>query len=127
MDADPPRFEARRATQWLIYFMTHVASCGAGAVIKNSHEPGASFIDASGSEFRQKLAKRLGMGRHSADVEAIQATRDAAKAGAEAASGGEGGSGPSDEDSSSDEDDDDAEYMKKYNGANFRVDDHTLS
>ena len=41
MDADPPRFEARRATQWLIYFMTHVASCGAGAVIKNSHEPGA--------------------------------------------------------------------------------------
>ena len=39
MDADPPRFEARRATQWLIYFMTHVASCGAGAVIKNSQEP----------------------------------------------------------------------------------------
>ena len=46
MDADPPRFEARRATQWLIYFMTHVASCGAGAVIKNSQEPGASFTQA---------------------------------------------------------------------------------
>ena len=35
MDADPPRFEARRATQWLIYFMTHVASCGAGIYIVN--------------------------------------------------------------------------------------------
>ena len=36
MDADPPRFEARRATSWLVLFMTHVASCGAGAVIKNA-------------------------------------------------------------------------------------------
>ena len=32
MDADPPRFEARRATSWLVLFMTHIASCGAGAV-----------------------------------------------------------------------------------------------
>ena len=43
MDADPPRFEARRATSWLVLFMTHVASCGAGAVIKNANQPGAEF------------------------------------------------------------------------------------
>ena len=65
MDADPPRFEARRATSWLVLFMTHVASCGAGTVIKNAHEPGAEFIDATDADFRQKLAMRLGMARHS--------------------------------------------------------------
>ena len=64
MDADPPRFEARRATSWLVLFMTHVASCGAGTVIKNAHEPGAEFIDATDADFRQKLAMRLGMARH---------------------------------------------------------------
>ena len=47
MDADPPRYEARRATSWLVLFITHVASCGAGAVIKNANEPGAEFIDAT--------------------------------------------------------------------------------
>ena len=75
MDADPPRFEARRATSWLVLFMTHIASCGAGAVIKNANEPGAVFIDATDANFRQKLAMRLGMARHSADDEAIRATR----------------------------------------------------
>ena len=41
-DVDPPRYEARHATSWLVLFMTHVASCGAGAVIKSSQEPGQS-------------------------------------------------------------------------------------
>ena len=80
MDADPPRFEARRATSWLVLFMTHVASCGAGTVIKNANEPGAEFIDATDADFRQKLAMRLGMARHSADAEAIQATREVSRA-----------------------------------------------
>ena len=58
MDADPPRFEARRATSWLVLFMTHIASCGAGAVIKSSSQPGHEFMDATGADFRQKLAMR---------------------------------------------------------------------
>ena len=68
-DADPPRYEARRATSWLVLFMTHVASCGAGAVIKNSQESGQSFIDDTDPEFRQKMAKRLGTNRHQSDVD----------------------------------------------------------
>ena len=59
MDADPPRFEARRATSWLVLFMTHIASCGAGAVIKSSSQPGPEFIDATGADFRQKLHAEL--------------------------------------------------------------------
>ena len=74
-DVEPPSYDARRATAGLVLFMTHVASCGAGAVIKNSQEPGQSYIDCTDPEFRQKLATRLGMARHRADVEAIQATR----------------------------------------------------
>ena len=122
-DVDPPSYDARRATSWLVLFMTHVASCGAGAVIKSSQEPGQSYIDYTDPEFRQKLATRLGMARHRADVEAIQATREAARtAEAEADRDGSGddsgGSG-----SGSSDDDEEAEY-NKYNGANFRVDDH---
>ena len=79
-DADPPRYEARRATSWLVLFMTHIASCGAGAVIKNTTESGESFIDDTDPNFRQKLAKRLGMNRHQSDVEAIRATRAAGDA-----------------------------------------------
>ena len=97
MDADPPRYEARHATSWLVLFITHVASCGAGAVVKNANEPGAEFIDVTDAHFRQKLAKRLGMAQHSADAEQVQATRVAVrKADAEAASGRDG-SGSSDE------------------------------
>ena len=99
MDADPPRFEARRATSWLVLFMTHVASCGAGTVIKNAHEPGAEFIDATDADFRQKLAMRLGMARHSADAEAIQATREAGGGNAEA--GSKSGSGSTGDDETS--------------------------
>ena len=121
-DVDPPSYDARRATSWLVLFMTHVASCGAGAVIKNSQEPGQSYIDCTDPEFRQKLAKRLGMARHRTDVAAIQATREAAQADAEADRDGSGddsgGSGSGSSDS-----DEEAEY-NKYNGANFRVDDH---
>ena len=69
MDADPPRYEARRATSWLVLFITHCASCGAGAVIKNANELGAEFVDATDAHFRQKLAKRLGMAQHSADAD----------------------------------------------------------
>ena len=85
-DVDPPRYEARHATSWLVLFMTHVASCGAGAVIKSSQEPGQSYIDSSDPEFRQKVATRLGMARHPDDVAAIRSTREATeKAAAEAA------------------------------------------
>ena len=107
-DVDPPSYDARRATSWLVLFMTHVASCGAGAVIKSSQEPGQSYIDYTDPEFRQKLATRLGMARHRADVEAIQATREAARtAEAEADRDGSGddsggsGSGSSDDDEES--------------------------
>ena len=77
-DVDPPRYEARHATSWLVLFMTHVASCGAGAVIKSSQESGPSYIDSSDPEFRQKVATRLGMARHPDDVAAIRVTREAA-------------------------------------------------
>ena len=121
-DADPPRYEARRATSWLVLFMTHIASCGAGAVIKNTTESGESFIDDTDPNFRQKLAKRLGMKRHQSDVEAIRATRAAGDAEAEAADSGSGSSGESQ--SSDDDESEELQYMQKYNGVNFRVDDH---
>ena len=71
---------------------------------------------------RQKLAKRLGMARHRTDVAAIQATREAAPADAEADRDGSGDDSGGSSSGSSDGDEE-AEYSK-YNGANFRVDDH---
>ena len=94
MEHDPPRFEARRAISWLVLFMTHVASCGAGAVIKNRNEPGTEFIDATDPEFRLKLAIRLGMARHSKDAAAMEATREPGGGKAEADSRDEYGSTP---------------------------------
>ena len=74
-DVDPPCYDARCVTSWLVLFMTHVASCGAAAVIceDSNTDQDVSIIDASNPNFRLKMAKRLGMPRHPDNMKAIKA------------------------------------------------------